>query len=213
MEPDLITGSGSTGLFMNRYGITEIMSLEDDTDFLEQTIDQSAYGSSSPNAYGQPYTGPDASPVALAKLRGMFPQHRFRVAAQDAFMELLSLFKNNGITRFVSSDSDSPFNNRTQLSPTIWSAQYGSNTSQRNARNNDVMVKGQVIMNFKGNVYQGYFKSLTWTIGDESPLPGGLENGDGNLFPETPCTKCGTAFARKIPAKKLAMYRYHDMCI
>lgn len=169
MEPDLITGSGSTGLFMNRYGITEIMSLEDDTDFLEQTIDQSAYGSSSPNAYGQPYTGPDASPVALAKLRGMFPQHRFRVAAQDAFMELLSLFKNNGITRFVSSDSDSPFNNRTQLSPTIWSAQYGSNTSQRNARNNDVMVKGQVIMNFKGNVYQGYFKSLTWTMDANSP--------------------------------------------
>ena len=169
MEPDLITGSGSTGLFMNRYGITEIMSLENDTDFLEQTIDQSAYGQSSLGAYGQPYTGPDASPVALAKLRGMYPQHRFRVAAQDAFIELLSLFKNNGITRFVSSDLDSPFNNRTQLSPTIWSAQFGANTFQRNARNNDVMVKGQVIMNFKGNVYQGYFKSFTWTMDANSP--------------------------------------------
>jgi hypothetical protein len=46
---------------------------------------------------------------------------------------------------------------------------------------------------------------ITFTVGDESPLPGGLENGDGNLFPEMPCMKCGTAFARKIPAKKLAM--------
>jgi len=52
---------------------------------------------------------------------------------------------------------------------------------------------------------------MTLSVGDESPLPGGLEKGDGNLFPETPCTKCGTAFAKKIPAKKLAMYRYHDM--
>ena len=52
---------------------------------------------------------------------------------------------------------------------------------------------------------------MTLTVGDESPLPGGLEKGDGNLFPETPCTKCGTAFAKKVPAKKLAMYRYHDM--
>jgi len=50
---------------------------------------------------------------------------------------------------------------------------------------------------------------MTLTVGDESPLPGGLEKGDGNLFPETPWTKCGTAFAKKVPAKKLAMYRYH----
>ena len=169
MEPDIVTGSGSTGLFMNRYGITEIMSLEDDTDFLEDQIDQSAYGQSSPNANGQPYTGPDSSPVALAKLRGMYYNHRFRVAAQDAFIELLSLFKNNGITRFVSPNIDSPFNNRTQLTPTIWSAQSGSNTYQQSARNNDVMVKGYVIMNFKGNVYQGYFKSLTWTMDANSP--------------------------------------------
>ena len=54
---------------------------------------------------------------------------------------------------------------------------------------------------------------MTLTVGDESPLPGGLEKGDGNLFPETPCTKCGTAFAKKVPAKKLAMYRYHCMAI
>jgi len=27
---------------------------------------------------------------------------------------------------------------------------------------------------------------MTFTIGDESPLPGGLAKGDGNLFPEMP---------------------------
>ena len=53
----------------------------------------------------------------------------------------------------------------------------------------------------------------TLTKGDESPLPGGFENGEGNLLPETPCTKCGTAFARNSPAKKLARYRYHVMSI
>ena len=49
----------------------------------------------------------------------------------------------------------------------------------------------------------------TFVVGDDNPRPGGLEKGEGNLFPETPCTKCGTAFAKKIPAKKLAIYRYH----
>lgn len=51
-----------------------------------------------------------------------------------------------------------------------------------------------------------------FVVADESPLPGGFANGVGNLFPKTPCTKCGTAFAKEIPAKKLAMYRYHVMC-
>ena len=45
----------------------------------------------------------------------------------------------------------------------------------------------------------------TFTVADESPLPDGLEKGEGNLFPETPWTKCGIALAKKIPAKKLAM--------
>ena len=171
MEADSITGAGSTGLFMNAYGITEVMSLESDTDFLEEAIDQSAYGKSSPGAYGQPYHGPDDSPTALVKLRNLFPNHRFRVAAQDAFIELLSLFKNNGITRFGpgTGDPSAVFNDRDQLTQTSWSPQFGSNQFQRGARNNDVMLKGQVIMQFKGNVYQGYFKSLNWTMDANSP--------------------------------------------
>ena len=40
--------------------------------------------------------------------------------------------------------------------------------------------------------------------GDESPFPGGLENGVGKGFPEIPFTKCGTTFVKNIPAKNAA---------
>ncbi len=45
---------------------------------------------------------------------------------------------------------------------------------------------------------------IVLTIGEESPLPGGFENGVGNLSPEIPCTKCGTAFVKIAPAKNEA---------
>ena len=40
-----------------------------------------------------------------------------------------------------------------------------------------------------------------FTIGGESPLPGGFENGVGNSLPEIPLIKCGTVFAMNTPAK------------
>ena len=48
----------------------------------------------------------------------------------------------------------------------------------------------------------------TLTIGEDYPLPGGESNGVGNLRPDTPLTKCGTALTRKAPPKKYAMYKY-----
>ena len=39
---------------------------------------------------------------------------------------------------------------------------------------------------------------------DDRPMPGGFANGEGNLLPDMPCTKCGKALARKAPAKKHA---------
>jgi len=45
----------------------------------------------------------------------------------------------------------------------------------------------------------------TFMVGDERPLPGGLEKGVGKGTLVTPWTKCGTAFAKNIPAKKHAM--------
>lgn len=45
----------------------------------------------------------------------------------------------------------------------------------------------------------------TFVRGKESPLPGGSAKGVGKELPEMPFTKCGTALARNIPAKKAAM--------
>lgn len=45
---------------------------------------------------------------------------------------------------------------------------------------------------------------ITLIGADDSPMPGGFENGDGNLLPDMPWTKCGTALARNAPAKKQA---------
>jgi hypothetical protein len=45
----------------------------------------------------------------------------------------------------------------------------------------------------------------TFIVGDESPLPGGLEKGVGKGTLVTPWTKCGTAFVKNIPAEKQAM--------
>lgn len=42
-------------------------------------------------------------------------------------------------------------------------------------------------------------------VGEEGPLPAGVENGVGKTSPETPCIKCGTIFAMNNPAKKQAM--------
>ena len=47
---------------------------------------------------------------------------------------------------------------------------------------------------------------ITFIVGDESPLPGGLAKGVGNLFPEMPCTKCGIILVKKMPEKKAAIY-------
>lgn len=45
----------------------------------------------------------------------------------------------------------------------------------------------------------------TFVRGEESPLPGGSAKGVGKELPEIPFTKCGTALAKNIPAKKAAM--------
>ena len=44
----------------------------------------------------------------------------------------------------------------------------------------------------------------TFVSGDERPLPGGVEKGEGNGFPETPFTKWGTTLVKKEPAKNTA---------
>jgi hypothetical protein len=52
---------------------------------------------------------------------------------------------------------------------------------------------------------------ITFTRAEDSPSPGGLAKGVGNLLPDTPLVKCGIALAKKRPAKKLAIKWYHSI--
>ena len=163
MEPDVISGSGSTGVFMNYFGVTSLMSLEDTPDDLKTKIN-SLYTSPSKNTSVQFEPGTAAE---LTSDGGM------RVAAQDAFIELLALFRNNGLIRY---DNPNLFNDsnldleREQHNQNTYSEKYGDSTYTRMARKNDIMVKGNVDFHYKNNLYQGYFKSLSWMLDSENPF-------------------------------------------
>lgn len=157
MEPDTITGSGSTGVFLNRTGVTDLMSLAGGLeengalDDLELAYD-------------------DNAPVLARILNAKDP---LRVAAQDAFVELLATFRNNGIIRYRDENYDAnttQTQDRTQIQNAVWSERYGGSNYTRLARLNDVMVKGNVVMKFKNSIYHGYFKSLSWVMDAEHPF-------------------------------------------
>lgn len=139
MEPDTITGSGSTGVFINSAGLTALMSLNHIPEVSLEDM-ESLDGSETPG----------------------------RVTAQDNFVELLSVFKNNGIVRFHTENYDDAISSRKQLEA-VWSEQYGANTFERGARNNDVLSKGSVLLSYKNNLFQGYFKNLSWTMDADNP--------------------------------------------
>jgi hypothetical protein len=93
-----------------------------------------------------------------------------RVGAQDAFMEFLSLFKMNGNVWFWNKLYEGNVGEtRDWTSIQAWSPILGVNSAQKNSRNNDVITRGSVIMKYRNFVYQGYFKSLQWTMDAASP--------------------------------------------
>lgn len=187
MEPDVITGSGSTGLFLNSFGVTDLMSLsgtlqelglldaaqQEQSSNLSEDLNFAKDKAASDYWQSHIYTGYNGQPVdsgsPITSPSGEMSS-KMRVAAQDAFVELLSLFKNNGVVRYKTDNYDSSFDNRTQLQPSVWSEQFGASTFQRKARNNDIMTKGSVVMSYKGNVFQGYFKSFNWTMDADTPF-------------------------------------------
>lgn len=150
MSPDTITGSGTTGAFMNQFGLTDIMSL------VGIPTDLGEYQMESRETLKVGYTR----------------ESDFRIAAQDAFVELLSLFRNNGFTRYRADNYDPTDQTvgRDQVGQSVWSEKYGDSNFTRNARNNDVMAKGNVVMRYKNNTYHGYFKSLSWNMDAENPF-------------------------------------------
>ena len=95
----------------------------------------------------------------------------FRVAAQDAFMEFLALFKMNGSVWFWNKVyQNNTGETRDWTGVQAWSPVLGMSSAQKNARNNDVLTRGGVIMTYRNFAYQGYFKSLQWTMDSRNPF-------------------------------------------
>ena len=159
MQADMIEGTCSTGVFMNQFGLTDYYSTRTINDNLKKLV-----GSGDPSF----------SAVINSAARGNpnFKQSSaFRVAAQDAFMEFLALFKMNGNVWFWNKTyQDNMGETRDWTSIQAWSPLLGMSGAQKNARNNDVMTRGGVIMTYRNFVYQGYFKTLQWQMSATKPF-------------------------------------------
>lgn len=177
MEPDLISGTGTTGVFMNKFGITDFMSTVGINDGIVKLLTSGLTSPQSGVVKKPPRLTADQ---IIANMNLGSPNEAFRVAAQDAFIEFLKLFQMNGNVWFYSQQyATNNGNNATNLgtigqtqqeSPSAWSKQTGTTSFQQHARNNDVMTRGYVAMKYRNNVYLGYFKSLSWTQDAESPF-------------------------------------------
>lgn len=120
MEADILTGSGSTGAWMNQYGLTSWMSTRYD-DMPNEIINWLQDRKDKPRS-----------------------EEPFRVAAQDAFAEMIALFKYNAITRFRDQNYTQTFSDRDQLGENLWSETRGASTLTESTRNGDVMRRGMV---------------------------------------------------------------------
>jgi hypothetical protein len=225
-EPDVISGSGVTGAWMNFFGLNEMMSTQqsafpgDLKTYIAQNYsgDLSAQGLSKGKP-GQPginqsnttaYSGTGSGLAnAIAKVdqsivgsNSSVPkkpatpapvvfddtflsnqaQQLLRSAAQDAFAELIALFKYNAITRFKTGNYTGNISGRDQEGTAIWSANTGTgdggtpgNIYAAGARNNDVMYRGYVVMNTPSGKYLGYFKNLSFTEDADKPYMWGFD--------------------------------------
>jgi hypothetical protein len=163
-QADQIVGSGTTGMFMNQAGITQFLSMVGPLDPAVVTLLNRSLGNEEDSVTGQ---------SKAAEL--IANQKSLRVAAEDCFMEMLSVFKNNGNIYFrnqnyTKSKNTGAVTNLEQVGVSAWAPSAGVSTNQMNSRNNDVMSRGAVIMQFKNSSYTGYFKSLAWSVDAEKPF-------------------------------------------
>jgi hypothetical protein len=152
MQPDLINGSGTTGVFMNQYGITDWFSTAQINDEIAKLV--GAGFSNNPDTERAINQNPEA----------------YRVAAQDCFVEFLKLFQMNGNVWYHTDSYNGTMGEQEQQAPNGWSTKVGASSFQQHGRNNDVMTRGYVGMKYRNNVYLGYFKSLNWTQDADSPF-------------------------------------------
>jgi hypothetical protein len=207
MQADMIEGSCSTGVFMNQFGLTDYFSTFTVDNNLKQLVTSGVMFGNTPNSNASidPTTLTQAQKGLLGEsnnlggavsvqqtngsnapfqstLNSMKANQNsaFRVAAQDAFQEFLSLFKMNGCVwlhnRTYNRTGDS-LSLQANIGETrewtdiqAWSPKLGMSSSQENSRNNDVITRGTVMMQFRNFVYEGYFKSLQWTMDAAKPF-------------------------------------------
>lgn len=177
MQADIITGRGSTGIMMNQLGLTDFMSVANVTQDLIDLVTSGFQHTSDTNS-SQPNfaadgtildSSPDIFTQTVQRQTSAIPSS-FRVAAQDAFNELLQLFKMNGVVWFYNANYNNQLTEQDQSGPSAWSPKLGGSSQQIHGRNNDVMTRGSIVMKLEGNSYQGYFKTLSWTQDAEKPF-------------------------------------------
>lgn len=171
MQADVVTGSGSTGVMMNQLGLTDFMSVANVSQQLITLVQSGFSHTSSTIGPNMPDFSPsgvilDTSPdvfTSTVRDKDINIPGSFRVAAQDAFAELLAAFKNNGIVWFNKDFKWGDYPASDQVGPSAWSPQLAASSSQVLGRNNDVMTRGAVLMYVEGEIFEGYFKNLSWT--------------------------------------------------
>jgi len=162
-QADIIEAQCSTGVFMNQLGLTDFLSTANVSADVIQLLSSGFAHTIDAN------TG-DVDVATKTIQANTSGQSAFRVAAQDAFVELLSLFKNNGNVWYRSDNSTGSLTGDEQAGVAAWSPTLGVSSQQGNSRNNDVMTRGAIAMQLKESTYLGYFKSLTWTQDANSPF-------------------------------------------
>lgn len=164
-QMDTLAGRGTTGAFMNEFGLT-------DTHSDARNLEASGLVDILASVYGE-------------NLEYLTTKQPFRVAAQDAFAELLALFKNNGVIRYLPRDmqvalkAKDTYNasNTSQLSAGVTgpqgnstSGKAGPSGTQQLGLAGDLHTRGYVALNYKGTTYLGYFKTLNFTADAKTPF-------------------------------------------
>ena len=150
MQPDVIVGRGTTGVFLNQLGLTAMMSTMG-------SMESNGFQDILEDAF-------QGSPRTWAKI--IETDRKFRVASQDAFAELLALFKNNGLTRFLPERMLPAEDIKNQR---YWSPAAGATGFQMIARSGEVHTRGYVAFKYKGSTHLGYFKSFTFVASADKP--------------------------------------------
>ena len=163
-QADMIEAQCSTGVFMNQLGLTDFLSTAVVNDEVIKLLNE-GFAHTIDGVTGDV----DVAQAAIQQKTSAAPSS-FRVAAQDAFVELLSLFKNNGNVYFRKDNYTGQLSDNDQAGISAWSPSTGLTTQQGNSRNNDVMTRGAIAMQLKNTTYLGYFKSLAWTQDANNPF-------------------------------------------